>query len=318
MQYSDSFPTLSIVLEWENAKSSELGRARDMLAMLLAQLKQLSPRFRGPPEIILVYDSGDGAAESVLEQVKGEMTGFQGVIRALPTSGLDYYEQKNLGASEARSDLILFLDSDVIPEEGWLESLITALLEEDADVSGGCAHMPTGSFYEKSFAAFWFFPVRGEMPHREVYGAFAANNVLFKTNVAREHPFPKTDQIRGRCLVLARSLRETGHKIVMEPNARVTHPAPNGFSHFVKRSLCDGQSQVLKRERTGPTLPFKQLYWNVKSSSARILSTREKVGLSPLGVAGAMGLATAYYGISCVGELITIVKPNFIRDHVRV
>lgn len=316
---SRALPSISVILEWENAKTSELGRARDMLVTLMAQLKQLSNRFTAPPELVLVYDAEHGAAEQVLEYARPELEGFPGNVRALPATGLDYYDQKNFGVREARNELILFLDSDVIPEEGWLENLICALLEEDADVCGGCAHMPTNTFYEKAFAAFWFFPVRGEYSKREVAGGFAANNVLFRAEIARRNPFPQSAQVRGRCVELAKALRATGHKIILEPAARVSHPPPNGLSHFVRRSLCEGQSQVFKRSRSGDRLiALKQFFWNVRSSASRTLVTRKQLHLSTWGVAGAMGLAAVYYAIALVGEVVTLVSPSLIRNHVRV
>lgn len=48
-------------------------------------------------------------------------------IDIIATAGDHYYALKNRGASQAEAPILAFLDSDVIPEPAWLETLVTAI-----------------------------------------------------------------------------------------------------------------------------------------------------------------------------------------------
>jgi hypothetical protein len=312
------FPSLSVVVEWENAKNSELPRARAMLAELASQLRRLSNRFPTPPELILVHDAGESTAVETLAAVREAVGDFPGAIEVLACDGLDYYGQKNFGASKARNAAILLADSDIIPEEDWLELLLTCLVEEDADVVCGATHLEVGDLYEKAFAAFWFFPLRSETPERRRSEHFFANNALFRAETLRRFPFPEAPLVRGNCLMLAKTLLAAGKSIYLEPAARVIHPPPNGLWHFVKRALCSGQDNVFLREDRGFRGAFRR--WKAQTGAAmrRISANRREVGLRGPGVLASCFVAASYYGLEFIGDLVTQARPGLIRNHLRV
>lgn len=313
-----SLPSLSIVVEWENAKSSELDRARSMLVALADQTRRLSNRFPAAPELILVHDAEDSAAEDTLAVVRGAIGDFIGEIRVLPCEGLDYYAQKNFGAGAAHNQVVLLADSDIIPEPDWLERLLTCLVEEKADVVCGATHLDTGAFYEKAFAGFWFFPMRSETPPRQRSEHFFANNVAFRREVLAAFPFPDLPLVRGSCRVLAGTLLDNGKVIMIEPAARVGHPPPNGLAHFVKRALCSGQDNVHLQEEPGVLGAARRLKWQMVGARRRIMSHRRELGLGALGAVGALLVAAGYFGLEFIGDLVTRVNPTLIRTNLRV
>ena len=69
-------------------------------------------------------DATDGAA-------------FEAVLR--PAGGLRYYALKNLGAQLCEQPVVVFLDSDVVPEPGWLRRLLEPFARRDVEVVGGSA-----------------------------------------------------------------------------------------------------------------------------------------------------------------------------------
>jgi glycosyl transferase family 2 len=73
-----------------------------------------------------------------------------------PCRGLDYYQQKNFGAQQAKHEAILLVDCDIIPCNGWLRNLLECYVEEQADMMCGATHMEQRTLYEKAFALFWF------------------------------------------------------------------------------------------------------------------------------------------------------------------
>lgn len=290
-----------------------------MLTALAEQVRRLSNRMSGPVELFLVHDAEEASATDTLAEVHAAIGDFPGRVEALPCTGLDYYQQKNFGASRASGQLILLADSDIIPEDGWLERLLTCLEEEKADVVCGATHLETNTFYEKAFAGFWFFPLPSETPARQRSEHFFANNVVFRAEVLRDHPFADLPLVRGKCLLLARDLIADGKSIFIEPAARVTHPPPNGAWHFIKRALCSGQDNVfLRDEDNGPGGAFRRLRWQVRDAGRRLAANRREIGLGPLGVAAGGALAAVYFLFEFAGDLLTQARPGLIRDNLRV
>ena len=123
--------TVDVVIEWENAKLSELERARDMLKQLALQsgAPEISERFDISTTIFFDHEEIDRSLiENVVDQVKADTRGdFSATIT--PCGHLNYYQQKNAGAERSNSDIVVFLDSDVIPDALWLERLLESVSE---------------------------------------------------------------------------------------------------------------------------------------------------------------------------------------------
>jgi glycosyltransferase involved in cell wall biosynthesis len=317
-----TYPALSVVIEWENARNSEKARGVQMLRCLFAQLSAIDNRFTAAPEIIIVHDVDDGSAGQILAEIKAEQPTFRGTPRTCPCDGLDYYDQKNLGAREARGEAILFVDSDVIPEDGWLEALLECYIQEAPDAVAGATYIHGPSLYDRAFALFWFFPTETDYHtwSRSPTKNFFANNVIFRTSVFRPIMFPDAPIVRGRCSMLADKLVKSGHSIIFEPRARTQHPAPNGVKHFVYRALCEGHDNLLMNKSTDRNRlgALRRLLRNMLRSSARIATRHREVGLNLFGALGAMVVAFAYYSLAFCGELIAMVSPHFIRRSLRV
>jgi glycosyltransferase involved in cell wall biosynthesis len=316
-----TYPKLSVVIEWENTRNSNKSRGQEMLRRLFRQLTAVQERFPSPPEVILVHDAKDGRAAGLLADIAAGQSKFCGSLRTFPCAGLDYYDQKNLGALEARGDAILFVDSDVIPEEGWVEALLQCYSEEEADVVAGTTYIHGSSLYERAFSLFWFFPMEADCRglSRTRAESFFANNVLFRAATFRALTFPDAPLVRGRCWMLADKMSKSGQLIINEPRARTQHPAPNGLKHFVCRALCEGQDNAQSLGRKGRLITaFNRFVGHVIRSCKKIAVRYPEVRISRSGVLAAMFIAVAYYGVALCGELITAVYPQFVRRNLRV
>jgi hypothetical protein len=311
-------PSLSIVVEWENAKNSDFHRGIAMLSSIADQLRNLSNPLPMVPELILIHDEDNGNSEESIAIVANALAGFPGSVSIVPCKKLDYYEQKNLGAQLATHEAILLVDCDIIPCSGWLQNLLACYVEERADVVCGATHMETRSLYEKTFAAFWFFPLASEMPPRSTTSQFFANNVLFRAEVLKNTPFPNAPLVRGKCTLLTEKLLKDHRSIYLEPSAKVIHPPPKGIAHFVKRALCSGQDNVVMETDRGLRGAFRRFRWQIKGAAKRIISHRHEVGLDPVGVVGATSIAASYITLQFVGEAISLISPQFIRENFRV
>lgn len=318
-------PSLSVVIEWDNARISELERTRRMLRELASQLRHLRDRFDRPVEVLFLHDVAqvERAVISATLEAAFDVPPDLATVAIHATDGLGYYELKNYGADSSAAEILLFLDSDVIPEPGWLERLLSSFERDDVGVVCGNTYVDPEGLYAKAFALFWFFPLRRPDGRLVPASQFFANNVAFRRSVFR--PFPPSRQFRGQCVALARTLRfEDRVRIYRQEAAQVSHPPPNGFGHFFNRALCEGHDNLLAFESLagrpvgGLKFYLRRLRGNLADAFGRIRTNRRSVALGPGGAALAAGLAVVYYGLVFVGELLSARDPVLIERNFPV
>lgn len=318
-----TLPSFSVVIEWENARLSELGRAHEMLGTLAAQVRDLKDRLDAPPELIVLYDPGaidSGLVQSLIDQA---FAGQDDVpINLLPSEKSTYYRQKNHGATIAKRSLVMFLDSDVVPESGWLDSLLSTFNDQNVAIACGNTYIDATDIYSKAFALFWFFPLRAKEPRLAPSPYFFANNVVFRRDLFLQYQFPELPYLRGQCTALANALTKDGHQIFIQNAARVSHPPPNGIAHFVKRALCEGHDLAHKAKDAGrssfPRSALGRYYRHLVNSRSRIWRDRMEVSLSAPAAIAASGIAAVYYTLCLAGEVITEIRPNLVREKFAV
>ncbi len=324
MANTDSL-TYSMVIEWENAVLSELDRTREMLAQLHEQIVEVVEMGHPRPEIIILHDKDD-VDPRLVERVVGEVAALEAWpadVRIIPAEGLDYVEQKNFGAGQSDSDLIIFLDSDVIPEPGWLAGLLEAFRNPDVQVVGGNTYIAPEGLYGKAFALFWFFPMREEGSGLRRTNRFWANNVAFRREILEAFPFPDLPSFRVQVTALKEDLRKHGVGMFLQQGSRVSHPAFNGLGHFVTRALCQGHDSVIIRsygEKSDASLPgtVKLYVRSLGRSLKNIARHHRDVKLGPVGAVGAFGIAACYHTVRFAGALLTHVRPEFIPRHFSI
>ena len=315
----------SIVIEWENAVLSELGRARTMLQRLQSQiLNRPSEEF----EILVMYNPEQvdiNLIETILATDFSEEV--RSCCRVLIATGLHYFELKNYGAKKATGDVVIFIDSDVIPEDKWLDYLIEVFYKiENANIVHGAYYIDPVSFVDKAFAINWFFPLRSDSTSVHESDRFFANNVAFKRQFFLEHPFPSLTEgrTRGACGMLAKQIRAEGFVIYKADAARVSHPGPNGIKHIFLRALAQGRDSALKRKSEYNFLTNSLRIWirTLKKVMIRVpfetIRDFSKVDLQLWQVPGAIVLMMAYYLLMGVGGQIALIFPKWMARHIRV
>ncbi|HEX8643393.1 MAG TPA: glycosyltransferase [Allosphingosinicella sp.] len=304
---------VSIIVEWENAGRIGTRRARTMLDELQRQLGEAEVGL-GRFELVFV---GDGAADerSVREAV-AEAGLRRAAVRFVAAPGCDYYEQKNRGAESARGDIFLFLDSDVLPEPGWLAGLLAPFADPSVSIVAGTSFIAVEGLYSAAMALGWIFPVRGEGGPLARSPTFFANNVAFRADLFRRHPFPRLGQYRGQCIALAEELRGAGQIIYMNHAAAVSHPAPEGLSGFAIRALRRGHDETatLRRRqravlRNGSAATARQL----AAAFANVRKRHREVGLGPAGAIAAGAILLAYYALQLAGLVAAAIAPSAAR-----
>jgi hypothetical protein len=322
---SSSAIAYSVVIEWENVKLAESDRALEMLRRLSKQMAALAgsgAALRG--EVLLICDGDDEAERRELTGMLERTFGAGASdVQVLTITG-KYYEKKNKGAASARGPIVLFLDSDVIPEEHWLELMVSPFDRPEVDIVAGTTYLDPMSLYAKAFAAFWFFPPRSREEGLAPAQLIFANNIAFRRQLLLDNPLPDLPQFRGQLGALIQKLREHGAHMFVQRGARCSHPAPNGFIHFVRRAMCEGHDNVIRAQReSGKTqLPWRQSYWSLRSLLERefraIRERSEPLGLTAAPRMTASALALAYAAIAGVGEVATRWNPDWVRRNFAI
>lgn len=249
---SVSLPPTSVVLEWDNPRQNP-GAAPASVHSLARELRDADAA-----ELLVVHHQSVRGEQirQVLEAAGlGSIDGLE--LHVIDGGDAYYYDLKTIGARQAKGDVIVFVDSDVVLEPGWWTALTAPFADPRILVVGSVVELgPLGSRRDEALALFWRFPpadhADGLVPSR----GFRANSVAFRRSTYLDHPFPhQPDRIRGQCGQLAATLRAEGITIWSASDARVTHPPPPGWRGMLGRALADGAdgTDELRSAGTRPT-----------------------------------------------------------------
>ncbi len=330
MDTTQTFPrvkSLSIVIEWENAFLADQARPRAMMKRLAEQLAELTSERAATADVLLMYDPDAIQPNAFAAETQGINARTPDCVTCTPVAvpGGSYIDMKNRGAEACRGDVVIFLDSDVIPEPGWLSSLVQSFDDPSVDVVAGATYIEPTGFYASAVSLFWFFPQRdpadGLVEAEIVFG----NNVAFRRDLFVETPFPEVNQYRGQCGELIKTMRANGRRVFVQRSARCAHPPPNGVGHFVRRAICEGYDNfmIAKRRRNNAVRPPLALsYWSLRSwiprTWSKIVADRRTTKASPATTVLAVVLAGSYCSLMIAGQVMTRISPAFVRRHFAI
>ena len=260
MQYD-----ISVIIEWENVLLAEQERCFRMLERLRKQVLESTRSV----EILVMFNPGQ-VDRTIIEAAIGRYLttpaadGRRLACRIEAGPDLHYYQLKNLGIRLAHGEVIAFLDSDVIPEAGWLPALTEPFWSNpEIQVLSGHTYLDPKDLISRAFALGWFFPLRSSEPALMVGSRhFFANNLAFRRPVLEAHPFPDMDEgmTRGACSMLKAALARDGIVIWGNSAAQTSHPAPGTQRPGPLRGAGAGPWTRLghgSRSRGSPALAYR-------------------------------------------------------------
>jgi hypothetical protein len=273
-------------------------------------------------ELLVVYDSSAFETTALNDLLQGCLGAPDAALgwRLLPAQEGGYYRNKDLGARAAAGAIVVFIDSDAIPEPGWLSRMVIALGDPAVAIVAGSTYIEPSGLVGKVFALAWFFPLRSVDGPLHPVDSFFVNNLALRRACYLAHPLPELEGTsRGACLVLANQLQQAGIPVHGEPRARVAHPAPNGFTHIFKRALAQGRDRLYRERAYGSRWsafwPASCWRWlrHLGGSTAKICTRCRRVGLHPLQIPPALALAWYYYTLYWMGEMLLHLRVPAIR-----
>jgi Glycosyl transferase family 2 len=314
---------VTISVEWEQARRQDRERSSAMLTRLADEIRsQAGDTVQMPVELIFCVDEAEleRCRSFVLPTLGDEVELFE--IRFAAASNIDYYALKNLGVAAATGELVVFVDSDVLPEPRWLANLLAPFEDPDVSVVGGNSYVELTGTYSRAFALTWFLPLRYTVDTVTRMSHLATNNLAFRREVAERFPFPSMPETsRGSCQVLRRSMARHGLKMMTAEGARVGHPAPTGLGVFFLRAFSRGRDRLLfaspGRDRTWRGTRAR-LTADIRGSVRRLYVKRADVGLSLAAFPLAVAITTSFMLCCALGELLTMANRGFMVSHFRV
>ncbi len=319
--------SVSIVIEWYNITRAKQSRAFPLLAAVAAQARELwaadstaGVGLSAPLEIVVTYDS-DRLKDADVERVVRDCISSSEclALQFVPVTGGTYLKQKNSGALRSTGEIIIFLDSDVIPEPGWLAALLKAFTHQEVSVAIGNTYVDLsgGDLYSKALAISWMFPLRDTAGGLTKTRKFYANNVGFRRETFLSRPFEDVPGLMhfGATRFVAR-LEGDGIPLWNVGDARGAHPSPNGVRHFVKRAVAAGRARALSSASVSVKTAADWIRLDVESYSylcKRIVTDRGRVGLRLTEIPGAMTIAVTYGALFCAGSLFSYCFPELMR-----
>ena len=312
-----STPRLSIVLEWENALRSGEDRASDMLKELGAQLAEHRTTTRARWELISVFDPRCIDEKEVREAVERSLDakGLSLDCICLPAPGADYYAMKNLGVKRANGTIVVLLDSDVVPDPGWLAALLGSFESPAVSIVSSACYIEPMGIVRKVLALIWVFEPRTAASGMRIVGdrwpnsAAIANSTAYRREVFLSNPFDDSSgTARGSCARQVARFRAMGIPVYKNYAARLNHPAPVGFVAFPERAIARGRDVMLGRG-------WVRMIGSELRRGARLFHMRSAVGLSAWQLPAALFVACAWWGYMLTGAIATKVAPRYMRRH---
>jgi glycosyltransferase involved in cell wall biosynthesis len=291
-------PSVSIVLEWETVLAAGTPRGVRCLAAMAREMRD----YGDGAEMIICFDGNESPAGAARE------AGIDCQIVEVPAD-LDYYGKKNFGFTRTKGDIVVFLDSDLIPEPGWLASLIEPFSDFRKSVVVGRTHLDTATIYDRAVALFWIFDTRESSAAVRPTKRLVSNSVAFRRSVFTHFQFPKRPTFRGPCSELALTLEARNIPMFEQTAARASHPAPSGARQFLSRAFHAGRDQRFYDTLDGNSSFMQCLrQWRVdlKHVRERIAQRRRDIDADWASVAFAFILGCLYYSTKALGYLTVV------------
>ncbi|MDH5299152.1 MAG: glycosyltransferase [Desulfobulbaceae bacterium] len=206
--------TVSVVIPTLNAAA--------YLAELLDSLQ--NQKYLSPFEIILVESGSTDGTVAIASRYPE--------VRIVPIADFSHGRSRNLGASHATGDIVVFLTQDALPQDdGWLKNLLAPFADQRvAATYSRQVPRPDAPFTERFFLSTRFPAGPAVYRQKSREDEVLTFEKVFFSNVSSavrrfvlvEYPFDET-LIMSEDQQLSRDLLEAGYAVVYAPESVVIH-----------------------------------------------------------------------------------------------
>lgn len=215
----------------------------DELKELMVSLKRQSFK---EFELVVVEDGSVEKSDHLLPEFKDDFS-----VNYIFQENTGPAIARNTGMKAARGEYFLFIDSDCIAPENWLESLFEELERRPVDVFGGPdLAAPDFSLQQKaiSFAMTSFFTTGGIRGGKKQLDKFHPRSFNMGINKSIYHDlggFPVTRMHPGEDMVFTIEIIKRGYSSALFPDSGVYHKRRNTLHSFYKQVFKFGKTRFI-------------------------------------------------------------------------
>lgn len=207
-------------------------------------------------EVIVVEDGSSLSSEDIVRSYQGQLP-----LRYITQPNGGPGSARNTGAGQAVGDMLIFLDSDTVLPETYLQSLDTALISTPADVWGGPDRSAEDfSDIQKAidYSMTSFFTTGGIRGGEKSVDTFYPRS--FNMGV-RKDAFRAVGGFRagmryGEDLDLSMRIMEKGYKSALYPDVWLYHKRRTDFKQFFHQVRHSGEARIALNQLHPGTLKF--------------------------------------------------------------
>jgi glycosyltransferase involved in cell wall biosynthesis len=234
-------PSFSIVVETENLGMAGLEDLKHSLDSLKNQTFPVEKS-----EGVFIISAGH-VSEATLASLQAEYPWLK--IHEEPRK-LRYTQAKMLGAQLAKTEVVIFADSDVIYENTWLENILNVFLSAPgADVVAGDTCIKVYSIYRMAIQLAWMLNTDSGLEFPKPAKNFYLNNFSIRRSVMLATPFFEGLPLyRSSLSEWIKQLKYHGYSIMRAPKALGYHAPPGSLVDWWYRMLILGADTVAKAD----------------------------------------------------------------------
>lgn len=180
-----------------------------------------------PDEIIVVDDGSVDGTKTIADAYS--------LVTVISQKNKGPAKARNAGAAAAKSDIIIFLDSDCVPEKNWLEEMLNPFADEKvAGVQGAYKTRQPSLVARFDQADIEYRYERMKRAKKlDWIGSYSAayRRKIFLAEKGFDETFPKAS---GEDAELSYRMSEKGYKLVFAPRAIVFHTHPQTLLHYLR------------------------------------------------------------------------------------
>jgi glycosyltransferase involved in cell wall biosynthesis len=192
---------------------------------------------------IIVVD--DGSTEDIATAAQEATEGWQGRFGLLRKANGGPASARNAGIRAAKGDIIAFTDSDCVADQDWLAGLIEELAKDGASgVGGSISNITPPGWIARYLTCSNFY--RHRVRHGEVDYLVTANVAFRRSALLQAGGFNEQPGVWGEDADLSFRLIQSGHRLLLAPQARVKHyGVPNSLNGWANELFRYGRGNAI-------------------------------------------------------------------------
>ncbi|MFC1811506.1 glycosyltransferase [Thermodesulfobacteriota bacterium] len=261
-------------------------------------------------EIIVVDDGSNDNTANVVKSFEG--------VRLIQQENQGPAAARNIGAQNAKGGIILFTDSDCIPQKNWVEEMVLPF-ENDPEIVGVKGIYKSEQKELASRFVQMEYEDKYEMLAKDKYIDFVdTNSAAFKKEVFLEFGGYDT-AFTAACaedVELSYRMSSKGYKMVFNPRAIVNHTHPKTFLAYFKKkfkfaywrilALRKNPIKLIKDSHTPQVMKFQLFFFPFLALSSFFMLFSTKAMFLAIGIITAFIISTIPFTLKTVKKDVAV------------